>query len=137
MDRKGDTEIKRTLDRLRVLVNNPARLNKIIDEAEAMLLAKGDDYSGDEDAFQNFRNIAALAGMHVYRVFITMISVKLGRLFTLAKREYQTPGGSVEPQFEAAVDSVRDLLGYLVLWIAFISLDKMERNRAFHSDPTD
>lgn len=137
MPRKGDTEIKRTLDRLRVLANNPVRLNKIIDEAEAMLLAKGDDYSGDEDTFQNFRNIAAMSGMHVYRVFITMISVKLGRLFTLAKRDYQAPAGYIEPQFEAAVDSVRDLLGYLVLWIAFISFDRLERTRAIHPDTTD
>lgn len=128
MDREGDAEIKHTLDRLRVLVNDPITLLGIIDDLERLLLAKGDDYSGQKDAFANFKIVAKLSAQPVYKVFMTLISVKLGRLFNIWQSGY------AQPNYESSWDTVRDLLGYIVLWLAYT---RKEEQDAVHPDFTD
>lgn len=127
MKRKGDAEIRHTLDRLRVLVDDPRVLLGIIDEIEELLIAKGDDYSGEDDAFSNFRLIAELSSQSVYKVFMTLLAVKIGRIFTLTKT-------NAVPKFESIWDTTKDLLGYLVLWLAY---QQKEESNAIHSDSTD
>jgi hypothetical protein len=129
MNRKGDAEIKRVLDRLRVLVDEPKKVLELIDIVEALLLAKGDDYSGNKDVFGNFRFISSASANPEFKVFITLISVKVGRLFNL----FNSPL-SYSPRFESMWDTVKDLLGYIVLWLAY---HLMEEQDAIHSDSAD
>lgn len=130
MSRQGDAEIKHILDRLRVLVNDPKTLLGVIDNIEELLLAKGDDYSGREDAFANFSRIADIMTEPEDKIFMVLIAVKLGRLYNMFRTLF-----FVKPKFESMWDTVQDLLGYLILWLAYAQKQGVQDE--VHPDSSD
>lgn len=115
MIRKGDQDIKMMCDTLRILATDPNFMVRIIGEIEEMLLHKGDDYSGVNDAFANFKTSAMLAHLPVAQGIRYMIAIKVGRLLQLTSN---TRGVR---RFESELDSWKDLMGYILLMLAYLS----------------
>jgi hypothetical protein len=69
---------------------------------------KNSDYANIDDMFANFNKVACMNGTSPRHVFLTMIGVKVARLAELSSGKH--------PKNEAMEDSIKDLMGYSILW---------------------
>lgn len=96
--------------------------NKLYDEVvadvKATLTKKGADYA-NEDALSNFKEVGEATGTSPQITCLTLIATKVARLGVLFN-------SGKEPQNEAVVDSIRDLVGYSTI-LYVLEQDKEER----------
>src|SRR5690606_11436374 len=116
--------LKATLDELRLLTQKPEYLSSLVDGLEELLLAKGDDHSGEANTFNNFILAKTLVNVHPELGMRYLIALKIGRLINIASK--QTPLqeafskiGAL-PNFESEWQNWQDLLGYAILMLAYI-----------------
>jgi len=88
----------------------------VLDQMQALIDAKCQDYADDENVFSNFEQAAAFAGLTVEQVFAVMIGIKVARLQQLMSGK--------QPNFESEEDSWLDLANYVALKIAYGSYDE-------------
>jgi len=93
---------------------------------ESVLQSKGQDYSGKEDTFKNFKLSADLLGISVEMVILSRMGDKLSRMASIFRK------GHTEVKDETVIDTIDDLIGYAVLLKTY--LEKKEEKKVIQ-DP--
>lgn len=86
------------------------------DQQHTMIMKKNTDYSGG-DAFENFTQTAASAGVSVDTVFLFHLVNKMNRAKTLISRKGKANNEPLE-------DTLMDMANYANLWLAYKNLNK-------------
>ena len=84
-----------------------AYFNAFVEKMRATMLAKGDDYAG-QDRLDNFKRAGAITGIGAPMQCLSLIATKVARLSSLI-------GGNKDPRNESVDDSILDLTNYSVL----------------------
>lgn len=103
---------KETIYRPGPLPTDVPPFDLVLEEMRALHTRKKHDYAKDNNAFSNFEEAAAFAGVDVDTVFRVIIGIKIARL-----KELQTSGKT--PQNESLDDSQMDLTMYGALRRAY------------------
>ena len=85
-------------------------IDKAVEHIHEVLRAKNADYSAEENTFENFIEMAKAADVEVRQTFRLMLAQKLTREKNVATREARN---------EPRLDTVRDIAGYAILWLAW------------------
>lgn len=97
---------------LRGLAKDPQDILRLIDELEELLSKKGQDYSGETTPFENFHRTASMMDSDPSRAIRWQVAHKIGRLLNVVQRQHL--------HFEDEAESWRDLLGYIILLLAYL-----------------
>lgn len=85
-----------------------AHFNKFVMKMADTMLAKGDDYAGNDCRLSNFKLAGAITGVGARMNCLNMIATKVARLGVLFNAEKP-------PSNESIRDSILDLANYAVL----------------------
>jgi hypothetical protein len=96
-----------------------AFFNAFVEKMRATMLAKGDDYAG-QDRLDNFKRAGAITGIGAPMQCLSLIATKVARLSSLV-------GGNKDPRNESVDDSILDLANYSVI-LAMVIQDLLGSN---------
>lgn len=95
---------------------------ELLDSLYEMIVGKGEDYSGPQKhTWMSFVIEAMMSNVSVDTIFLTSFARKFARLISLL-------GEDREENFESVEDSWMDLLGYLILFIAWKRFQRHEND---------
>lgn len=106
------SEIATVINQLRSHIQD-RHVEAVLDDLEELLVRKGADYSGEDDTYNNFRFVATVFGDSVEGQILRLVTHKVGRAVNTMQRDPEALN------FESSWDSWKDLLGYLVLLLAY------------------
>jgi len=107
-------------DVIRMLIDTTNNLKGVLDK-------KGQDYSGKEDTFKNFKISSDILNIKTEKVIISRMLDKISRVSNLVDKSNQV-------KEESIIDTLDDLVGYTILLKTFILKEK--RNNHTKSDHT-
>ena len=94
-----------------------AAIQSLVSGRLDILRRKQHDYAQGDDAFSNFRTVAAVAGVSVQQCFVVWLATKVVRLGQLISN-------GKDPQNESIRDTLIDIANYAELFYVWLGAEK-------------
>lgn len=112
----SDNKIAYVIDKLRASMDDPALAQQVLDMLEDLLVKKGSDYSGKDNTLNAFDRISEVTNLSPEWVMAVLIAKHSNRVISIATAKMGDDG--YQPNFDTLFENIKDLLGYMILWLA-------------------